>query len=374
MKYGLIGVAAVCAVALAFGQSGSTKATTKIKSQIKTLDKQQKTGRERLKAVRTQMRDVKGTIEELDDRLESIEARYHATQEKLESSQAEQKRLGVELVSTEKELTEKSAVAKERLRYIRMKGQVGVISALVGTSSIRELAGRRFVYSRIADRDRDLFEDVRKLRDTLVVKKKRTDQLVVEVRDLLVTTRAQHAEYNEVREDKQTRLNQLSDKAADIEAYVKKLDREEDELRRKMESFSMGAGPGTPRPGRLLMPTRGRMGSGFGMRNHPILRRARMHWGQDIAAPSGTPIYAAAAGNVVYASRQRGYGNVVILRHGGNMTTLYAHCSSILVRVGQQVRQGQIIARVGSTGLSTGPHLHFEVAVNGTRVNPRRYL
>jgi murein DD-endopeptidase MepM/ murein hydrolase activator NlpD len=374
LKYGLIGVAAVCACALAFGQSGSSKTTTKIKSQIKTLDKQQAKERQKLRVVRNQMRDVKGTIEDLDDQLESIESKYHATQEKLENSQAEQKRLSTELVSTEKELTEKSAVAKERLRYIRMRGEAGVISAFLGASSIRDLAGRRFVYSRIANRDRDLFEDVRKLRDTLVVKKKRTDQLVVEVHDLLSETRAQHAQYNEVREDKQTKLNQLSDKAAEMEAYVRKLDREEDELRSKMESFSMGAGPGTPRPGRLLMPTRGRMGSPFGMRTHPILRRSRMHWGQDIAAPSGTPIYAAAAGNVVYSSRQRGYGNVVILQHGGNMTTLYAHCSVLLVRVGQKVRQGQMIARVGSTGLSTGPHLHFEVAVNGTRVNPRRYL
>ena len=99
-----------------------------------------------------------------------------------------------------------------------------------------------------------------------------------------------------------------------------------------------------------------------------------MHAGIDIGAGSGTPIYAAKAGTVIHSGGMGGYGNAVIIDHGGGFTTLYAHQSRLGSREGQQVSQGQVIGYVGSTGNSTGPHLHFETRVNGAAQNPRRYL
>jgi murein DD-endopeptidase MepM/ murein hydrolase activator NlpD len=116
------------------------------------------------------------------------------------------------------------------------------------------------------------------------------------------------------------------------------------------------------------------MGSGFGMRFHPILRIRRMHKGIDFPANSGTSIRAAADGEVIAAQYMSGYGNTVILDHGGGVSTVYAHCSRILVRAGQKVSRGQTIARVGQTGLATGPHLHWEVRVKGRAVDPRSRL
>ncbi len=123
--------------------------------------------------------------------------------------------------------------------------------------------------------------------------------------------------------------------------------------------------------GKFTAPVNGRVTSPFGMRFHPILKQRRMHTGVDLAAPTGTPIKAAGAGEVIYAGWYRAYGNTVIVDHGGNVQTVYAHCSSILTRRGSMVKQGQTIARVGSSGrLSTGPHLHFEVRRNGVPVSP----
>lgn len=127
--------------------------------------------------------------------------------------------------------------------------------------------------------------------------------------------------------------------------------------------------------GRLFWPTTSRLiTSYFGYRVHPIYGTTRFHAGIDIAAPYGAPIYAAESGKVILASWYDGYGYCIIIDHGDGVSTLYAHCSSIIVKKGQYVSKGQTIGYVGSTGNSTGPHLHFEVIINGNPVNPLNYL
>ncbi len=113
-----------------------------------------------------------------------------------------------------------------------------------------------------------------------------------------------------------------------------------------------------------------RISSSFGMRRHPILGYSKMHTGVDFAAPTGTPIYAAGDGVVKRAGRNGGYGNYIQIRHNGEFSTAYAHLSRILVQPGQRVQQGDVIGRVGSTGRSTGPHLHYEIIRDGKKVNP----
>jgi murein DD-endopeptidase MepM/ murein hydrolase activator NlpD len=125
--------------------------------------------------------------------------------------------------------------------------------------------------------------------------------------------------------------------------------------------------------GALHRPARGPLTSGFGYRTHPITGVRRLHAGVDIGAPTGTPIVAAADGRVTFAGWRGGYGKTVLIDHG-NLVTLYAHQSAVGVRAGQTVRRGETIGRVGSTGQSTGPHLHFEVRVNGRPRDPLPYL
>ena len=121
-------------------------------------------------------------------------------------------------------------------------------------------------------------------------------------------------------------------------------------------------------------PTHGRVTSGFGVRNHPILHQRKMHYGVDIGAPTGTPIRAARDGVVTRAENMGTYGNVVFVDHGDGVETRYAHADELLVEPGTPVQKGQILATVGSTGRSTGPHLHFEVRKDGVAVDPSGYL
>lgn len=126
--------------------------------------------------------------------------------------------------------------------------------------------------------------------------------------------------------------------------------------------------------GQLVRPVPGAVSSGFGLRVHPITGQNRMHNGVDMDGGMGEPIKAAKGGTVILADVKGGYGNTVMIDHGGGMVTLYAHQSKLGVSVGSSVSTGQVIGYVGSTGQSTGPHLHFEVRVNGNPVDPMKYL
>jgi murein DD-endopeptidase MepM/ murein hydrolase activator NlpD len=145
-------------------------------------------------------------------------------------------------------------------------------------------------------------------------------------------------------------------------------------LQRQLTVLNAYRQQATPTHSRFIMPVEGQHSSPFGWRTHPIDHEERWHGGIDIAAPSGTPVRAAAAGQVVFSGTQPGYGNVIIIEHTQGYSTLYAHNAENLVPVGTAVRQGQPIAAVGSTGRSTGPHVHFEVRRDGQQINPAPFF
>ena len=157
-------------------------------------------------------------------------------------------------------------------------------------------------------------------------------------------------------------LSELQQSADKMEIRLNSLKKSAVSYRDKLEH--------TPRG----MPTRGRITSRYGSRRHPVTGRTQMHEGIDLAAPTGTPIVATADGVVLFSGSRAGYGRTVIIDHGYGFQTLYGHASKIVVRVGQRVKHGQVIAYVGSSGVSTGSHLHYEVRVSGKPVNPWPYM
>lgn len=163
------------------------------------------------------------------------------------------------------------------------------------------------------------------------------------------TLNAEITELSAAVTDLSGKATQLASKKSEIEQEVK-----------KQESF--------------IKPTSGRISSPFGYRTHPVTGSYTLHSGIDIAASSGTTVVASRNGKVVSAGYSGSYGNLIVISHGNGIETAYAHLSSINVRVGESVSQGQLIGKVGSTGRSTGPHLHFEVRINGTAVNPSKYI
>jgi murein DD-endopeptidase MepM/ murein hydrolase activator NlpD len=175
--------------------------------------------------------------------------------------------------------------------------------------------------------------------------------------------------------EQQEVLDQLDDEIDEFEGELAALEREEASIRRQITAASAPTSEPNPKStSGFVRPVPGAVSSGFGMRVHPITGNTRMHNGVDMNAAHGDPIRAVRSGRVILAGVKGGYGNTIMIDHGGGMVTLYAHQSRLAVSNGASVSTGQVIGYIGSTGQSTGPHLHFEVRINGTPVNPLQYF
>jgi murein DD-endopeptidase MepM/ murein hydrolase activator NlpD len=169
-------------------------------------------------------------------------------------------------------------------------------------------------------------------------------------------------------------LNEIQSDRVRLEKALAEYEETSRQLEREIRQDQSASGKEGLGSGRMIWPVRGRLSSPFGYRYHPVLKSRRLHNGQDIAVPTGTPVAAADSGVVLVSGWKGGYGYFVAIDHGKGISTGYGHNSRLLVAVGERVTKGQTIALSGSTGLSTGPHVHFEVRINGVPVNPRPYL
>ncbi len=254
------------------------------------------------------------------------------------------------------------------------QGPVRYASVVLGSRSMGVFVSRARFVSTIFRYDAGLVEAVRAERAVVLRWKEQVDNKARDVAAWKRELAERQAEKAAVAERQRLVLIEAHERRAELEEELDELDRDSDRIAARLHA--LGSTPvGRARrlvrfSGHFIRPVAGRITSGFGGRFHPILRRYRMHTGVDMGAGHGAPIYAVAGGVVAFSGTMRGYGNVVLIDHGGGISTLYAHCSALLVGDGASVSQGQVIARVGSTGMSTGPHLHFEVRRNGSPVNP----
>lgn len=360
-----------------FAEAQSKKPDVKkLSTELKDTRSQKKQVQTQLRQNKTEQRAVKSSIRTLDGRLNELNAELATTVRRLEESRAEQKRLEGESAVAMSRLQERREQARRRVRQLYIRGNASLASAFVGAQSMGDLASRRFLFQRVTQRDKELFDDVKRLHATVLHQKNEADKLVKKINGLLASQKDQESDLKVTRSQKRQALTELRGDQIELEKILAELQAEERAIAATLAAYyrTTGKRTGLKFSGRLGMPVSGRLSSSFGMRKHPILRVVRLHAGVDFGASSGTAIKASADGIVISASYMRGYGNCIIVDHGGGVSTLYAHCSRLLARAGERVKRGEKIATVGSTGLATAPHLHFEVRVNGKPVNPLSWL
>lgn len=318
------------------------------------------------KSVSEEIKRLENQIIKLEREIEEIDQQISDTKTKIEISQDE-------LKAAEESIVEKNDVLNSRLRVMYKNDSIEYLEVLLDSADFTDLLSRIDMVKKIFNHDVNLLKDLKNRRDQIEEKKaalesqraqllslmeqiKKKQQNLAVSRGEMERVKKELVKDHKALEKQEDELNELAERIAE-------------EIRRKQSTGKYVGGVMTwPAPGYE------RITSSFGYRVHPILKIKKLHTGIDIGVPMNQSIVAAQNGTVIHSGWLGGYGKVIMVDHGGGIVTLYAHNSKLLVKEGQRINKGQVIAKSGSTGMSTGPHLHFEVRENGNYVDPLKYV
>lgn len=339
--------------------------------------------------------------------IENLDAKIQVTSAKISSLESEIVRLNKDIAENQEKLEEAQVNLSEntdalrmRLREMYKRGNVNYLEVLLNSKDIEELLRNNEIISSIARADRELIEFIQEQIDTIketkerlqidkakvsasraaVVNERQSYQAAVDAKNNYMKVLESNLDlYKAEFEKAQANWDSLDAEIVRLQKQIAEQKKAEEAAARARKAtrvhsnISVSSAPRNGQSYTWPVPGHYSISSPFGYRVHPILGYSKFHSGVDIPAPSGTPIVAAKSGTVIMSKLMSGYGNVVMIDHGDTVT-VYAHCSALNVGVGDSVNAGDVVAFVGSTGLSTGAHLHFEVRVNGSPVNPLGYV
>lgn len=358
-----------------------------------------------LDTVQQQMNDASAqkanaqvTITNVSEQLHQIQIELDQATDNLKNYQQQRVVVEQEIAKNQKLLEEAQArlakregVFNKRVRDIYINGRLSYLDVVVGAKDFSDFANRVEMLKRIIDADIKLINSIKTEREEITNRKAILEQDRAKVVELENKAKEAQAVIQKKKDEQTAILNKAQSDKATAEQLEQSLQESSNAIRALLQqrqaeraaaaaaAAQSGGGGGSDAgyvqgTGQLSWPVNGVITSDFGWRNHPIFGRQILHSGVDIGVDEGTPVHAADGGVVVYSGWMDGYGYAVVVDHGNGMSTLYGHNSDLAVSEGQTVSKGSVIAYAGSTGNSTGPHVHFEVRVNGDPVNPLGYL
>lgn len=318
--------------------------------------------------LKTQIQGLSSEIAVVQDDLTQKQIAYNKAQQAV--TQAEK-----ELQESEEELEQRREALRQRVRGIYMEGQMSYLEILFESKDLSDFITRLEYFNILVSNDQKILTDIAKQKEEIAKKAEELQAQRDQAAKLKNEAAVAKSELDGKNKQYQVALDQNKRAQEDIFIQIEKMEADSNAIAEKIRELtakSSGKVHGTintyPLPGYY------EVSSPFGWRIHPIRKTKSLHTGVDLPAPTGTPMYAAGTGVVLMAGWYGAYGNAVIIDHGGGYTTLYGHNSKLTVSVGEKVSAGQKIAEVGSTGWSTGPHLHFEVRLNGNPTDPMQFF
>lgn len=337
-----------------------------------------------LLAAHARLDDLVGQVQAAEAQLSAIEASISAGASELAELEVSLERFETALASTRLRVADAKEALSEQVVELYINASTASTRLLAFSDASEAAVGFAYVDGAIGDSSRllgelDILEREEERQQQILDEQRAAQQLLLEELDRQRRSQAEQvaaldalrAEAAQVAEAARAMVASLTAEIAHFEEHKQGL--EADAAALEAELAARGS-TGTQPSGPLMRPVPGPVTSPFGYRIHPIFGTRKLHTGWDLSAAAGSPIVAAADGVVVSAGWRGGYGNAVVIDHGGGLATLYAHQSSMAVGTGQSVAQGQVIGYVGCTGYCTGAHLHFEVRVNGAPVDPSGYV
>lgn len=345
-----------------------------LQNKQKNLEQQRNQLQQQQNELQNRQADSESSLKSLENSIVYTSNQISETEYRLDQAEKELKNFEAQLQKAEADYEEVRSGTVARLQFLqRQQGSEGW-AVLLQSQNFNEFLDRQYQLKRVYAADREVLADLKAQAEAIEKQKAAVEEKRNQVALLRQQLLSQKQQYEAEADEEKQLITRLKDRRGALEAAEAQLARDSENiggLIRQKVAASTGVIRGT---GRFVFPANANISSGFGNRVHPILGYSRFHAGVDFSAGYGSTIRAADSGRVIFSGWYGGYGQAVIIDHGGGLTTLYGHASRLFVSEGQAVQQGQSIGAVGSTGLSTGPHLHFEVRQNGNPVNPAGYL
>lgn len=353
---------------------GGTPNISLLKKRKQELERQKRMAKKKVQEMRRKERTLSEQLRETRERIARAKIRLAALNREYARVSRQLTQTRSRVMQLRAKLSRHRSILAERLRQLYKHPPSDYVAFVLDAHDIEDASIRTYAFQRIISHDEKVIETTRQAKEELEVQEAQLQRQQSRLASLRKAIAEQTRELHAAEAEQARLLKRIQTERETYERWLQEWEEESREIAALLRRLQR-AQQNRPRPipawtGPFIRPVDGPIVSGFGYRVHPIFRRVKFHYGIDISAPSGTPIHAAADGVVVFAGWRRAYGNTVIVDHGNGLATLYAHCSRVLVSEGEVVKQGQVIALVGSTGLSTGPHLHFEVRRYGEPINP----
>ena len=303
-------------------------------------------------------------IEELDKKIEEIELNIQKTNSEIENLNLEVEKTQSEIKELDEYIKRNEELLGKRLKIINSNYSIGYLKVILSSTSLSDFFNNIYMVRQVVEQDKDLLKELDDNKAKIEVKQKELQSKKQEQENLKLLLEQDNQNIQASKEELENLKAKLQKEEEDLELEIEKLAAQSIV---NVENGAVISSGSWPVPGYSV-------NSPYGMRFHPILKVNKMHTGIDIAAPTGTPAVAIDNGKVIFAGNQSGYGKTLMIQHDDGKVTLYAHNSQLLASVGDRVQKGQVVTKIGSTGRSTGPHLHFEVRINGKHTNPMPYI
>jgi murein DD-endopeptidase MepM/ murein hydrolase activator NlpD len=362
----------------------------RLRGQIERSDKKADTLEGTISGLDDEAETLQGRLNEVNAQIEKLDASIAVVQSDLELAQQRYTSLTEELLDIQEDLVASTDSLTERAIESYKAGPGAYVEGILSSDSFAELSDRYEYYETTVEIDSDLVGEIERLnsetdarREQVAEEKERIAEAKLQLEKDRADRVAVQVERQQMLDQQNALIAQKEDvlrgelaKKSKLEKLDSQLKQDSQDIQALLSRSSGGGGGGSPTytGGQFVWPANGPMTSPYGYRTHPIFGDARLHTGIDIGAPYGSSVFAASGGRVVFAGSMSGYGNAIVVDHGGGVGTTYNHLSGFSVGQGSSVSRGQTIGSVGCTGYCTGPHLHFEVRIGGSPVDPMPYL